>query len=51
MAKKKRSTENRKTVAAFKHNEASRKNIPTAKYQSAMWKDQQNPTSIIWATR
>ena len=33
----------KKSVETFVHDEASRKNIPTAEYQSVMRKDQQTP--------
>ena len=32
-----------KTVEALKHDEATRKNIPTAEYQSVMQKNEQDP--------
>ena len=35
-----------KTVEALKHDEATRKNIPTAEYQSVLEKEQQNPKQI-----
>ena len=41
MAKKKKT--NPKSVEAFTYDEASRKNIPTAEYQSVMDKAQQTP--------
>ena len=40
MAKKQAKT---KTVEALKHDEATRKNIPTAEYQSVMQKKEQSP--------
>ena len=43
MAKK---TATQKTVEALKHDEAKRKNIPTAEYQSVLEKDQQNPKKL-----
>src|SRR3990172_5861604 len=35
-----------KTVASLKHDEATRKNIPTAEYQSVLEKEQQSPKQI-----
>jgi len=35
-----------KTVESLKHDEAMRKNIPTAEYQSVLEKEQQNPKQI-----
>ncbi|HWB06928.1 MAG TPA: site-specific DNA-methyltransferase [Verrucomicrobiales bacterium] len=35
-----------KTVASLTHEEAKRKNIPTAEYQSVLEKEQQNPKSV-----
>ncbi len=35
-----------KTVASLNHDEAKRKNIPTAEYQSVLDKEQQNPKQI-----
>ena len=43
MAKKQATS---KTVEALKHDEATRKNIPTAEYQSVMAKDEQNPVRV-----
>lgn len=40
MAKK---THSKQTVETLKHEEATRKNIPTAEYQSVMQKDDQAP--------
>lgn len=40
MAKK---THSKRTVETLKHEEATRKNIPTAEYQSVMQKDDQAP--------
>jgi adenine-specific DNA-methyltransferase len=48
MAKKQGTT---KTVKALKHDEATRKNIPTAEYQSVMTKDQQSPVRVEYARR
>ncbi|MBA3493862.1 MAG: site-specific DNA-methyltransferase, partial [Gammaproteobacteria bacterium] len=43
MAKKPTTT---KTVESLKHDEATRKNIPTAEYQSVMQKDEQSPVRV-----
>lgn len=34
---------NKLSVVTLKHDEATRKNIPTAEYQSVMRQDEQNP--------
>jgi adenine-specific DNA-methyltransferase len=47
MAKK----QNTKTIAAFKHDEATRKNIPTAEYQSVMQKNEQRPIRVAYERR
>ena len=36
----------RKSVEALTHEEAVRKNIPTAEYQSVMQKEQQSPVRV-----
>ena len=40
-----------KSVETLTHDEASRKNIPTAEYQSVMAKDDQNPVRIAYERR
>src|ERR687887_569438 len=40
-----------KTVATLTHEEARRKNIPTAEYQSVMQKEAQNPVRMAYARR
>ena len=35
-----------KTVEALKHDEAKRKNIPTAEYQSVIQKEEEKPKAI-----
>ncbi|NQU64869.1 MAG: site-specific DNA-methyltransferase, partial [SAR324 cluster bacterium] len=40
-----------KTVETIKHDEATRKNIPTAEYQSVMDKKEQNPIRIAYERR
>ncbi len=47
MAKK----QNRKTVESLKHEETSRKNIPTAEYHSMMHKDEQSPIRVAYERR
>ncbi|MDP2812063.1 MAG: DNA methyltransferase, partial [Rhodocyclaceae bacterium] len=39
------------TVEALKHDEATRKNIPTAEYQSVMHKEERAPTRIAYERR
>ena len=46
--KKKKPT---KTVETLTHDEASRKNIPTAEYQSVMRKDEQDPIRVAYERR
>jgi adenine-specific DNA-methyltransferase len=40
-----------KTVEALKHDEATRKNIPTAEYQSVMQKNEQDPVRVAYERR
>ena len=40
-----------KTVETLTHDEASRKNIPTAEYQSVMRTDEQKPVRVEYARR
>ena len=40
-----------KSIETFTHNEASRKNIPTAEYQSIMDKEAQNPIRLAYERR
>jgi adenine-specific DNA-methyltransferase len=42
---------NSKTVEALKHDDATRKNIPTAEYQSVMQKNEQTPVRIAYERR
>jgi len=37
-----------KTVAALKHDEATRRNIPTAEYQSVMQKSEETPVRVAY---
>ena len=48
MAKK---SNNPKTVEALKHDEATRKNIPTAEYQSVLQKNEQSPVRLAYERR
>jgi len=43
--------QNTKTVETITHAEASRKNIPTAEYQSVMRKDEQSPIRVAYERR
>ncbi len=40
-----------KTVETLKHGEATRKNIPTAEYQSVMQKNEQDPVRVAYEHR
>ena len=40
-----------KTIETFTHDEASRKNIPTAEYQSVMRKDEESPVRVSYERR
>jgi adenine-specific DNA-methyltransferase len=44
-------TKTPRTVEALKHAEASRKNIPTAEYQSVMQKNEQSPVRVAYERR
>ena len=48
MAKKKRTRKKKakKTIATITHDEASRKNIPTAEYHSVLRDDEQTPIQV-----
>src|SRR3989441_11890563 len=48
---KKSNSKNTKTVVTFKHDEATRKNIPTAEYQSVMQKNEQDPVRVAYERR
>ena len=39
------------SVETLTHDEATRKNIPTAEYQSVMAKDEQNPIRLAYERR
>src|SRR5579862_3465808 len=51
MARIPKPKEKQKTVESLKHKEASRKNIPTAEYQSVMQKEQQSPIRVAYERR
>ena len=40
-----------KTVESLKHDEATRKNIPTAEYQSVLQKNEQRPIRVAYERR
>ena len=42
---------NKKTVVTLTHEEASRKNIPTAEFQSVMQKEEQSPVRVAYERR
>src|SRR5438034_7422751 len=44
-------TQNKKTVETLKHDEARRKNIPTAEYQSVLQKEEQSPVRVPYERR
>ena len=46
-----RKLQNTKTVGTLTHEEARRKNIPTAEYQSVMQKEEQNPVRVAYERR
>jgi adenine-specific DNA-methyltransferase len=48
MAKKPTNPEKKKTVETLTHEEASRKNIPTAEFQSVMQKEEQGPVRVAF---
>src|SRR5271155_5542551 len=48
---KKTKTEKKKTVEALTHEEASRKNIPTAEFQSVLQKEHQSPIRVAYERR
>jgi len=51
MANKTPKTEKKKIVETLTHEEASRKNIPTAEFQSVMHKEEQRPVRVSWRIR
>src|ERR1700736_3235011 len=51
MANRRPRSEQKKTVAILAHEEASRKNIPTAEFQSVMQKEMQNPIRVAYERR
>lgn len=51
MAKVKTGAKKKKNVETLTHEEASRKNIPTAEYQSMMKRDERDPIRVAYARR
>jgi len=51
MAKTTKNGSKAKTVESLKHDEATRKNIPTAEYQSVMRKTEQDPVRVAYERR
>ena len=51
MAKRKVRKKPQKSVETLTHDEASRKNIPTAEYQSVMKTDEQSPIRVAYERR
>ncbi len=51
MAKRTPKKKTKKTIATLTHEEASRKNIPTAEYQSVMRKEEQTPIQVAYERR
>jgi len=51
MVKKSPKKKTKKSVESLTHKDASRKNIPTAEFQSAMRKDEQRPIQIAYECR
>ena len=47
----KNSKDTKKTVVTLTHEEASRRNIPTAKFQSVVQRDEQNPIRVAYERR
>ena len=48
MARKTTTSEKKKTVETLTHEEASRKNIPAAEFQSVMRKEDERPTRVAY---
>src|SRR5215831_3153636 len=46
-----RKSSTRKTIETLKHGEASRRNIPTAEYQSVMQKEEESPIRVAFERR
>ena len=51
MARKTPKKKVKKTVETLKHEDATRKNIPTAEFQSVMRKDEQSPVRVAYERR
>lgn len=49
--RRKASSKKKKVVETLMHDDASRKNIPTAEYQSVMRKDEQSPIRVAYERR
>ena len=48
---KKKKSKSIKSVETITHDEASRKNIPTAEFQSLMHKEEENPIQVAYERR
>jgi len=51
MAKRKSKSKTQKSIESIKHNDASRKNIPTAEYQSVMRREEEHPIRVAYERR
>ena len=51
MAQKAPKPTSHKTVETIRHEQARRKNIPTAEYQSVMQEEAQNPVRVAYERR
>src|SRR5213082_790817 len=51
MARTPKGKEKEKTIESLKHKEASRKNIPTAEYQSVMQEEAESPIRVAYERR
>src|SRR5580700_725583 len=51
MPNKSQKSEKKKAVETLTHEEASRKNIPTAEFQSVMQKEEEKPIRVAYARR
>jgi adenine-specific DNA-methyltransferase len=51
MAKKTRKPKTPKSIESIRHNDASRKHIPTAEFQSVLSEEQQTPIQVAYARR
>ena len=48
---KKKAKKAKKTVETLRHDEAKRKNIPTAEFESVLHKDEQHPVRVAYERR